>query len=193
MFPIELFNVKTNPAKSTWNLGVIFDKKAIFHSHISGVCSSCFYHSRDLWCIHHHLDLDSATLLALTFCMVLQALTSLKIKCVQNRLAHVVTKSPPFTRSVPLLRSLHWSPVKYRILFNISLLTYKMLHACPIIPIPFTEIKQRNSPVSPWGQDQHRHKSFSLLCLVSLEQPAAVCPFSHFSCNLQETSEDTSL
>ena len=28
---------------------------------------------------------------------------------------------------------------------------------------------------------------------VSLEQPAAVCPFSQFSCYLQETSEDTSL
>ena len=35
-----------------------------------------------------------------------------KLKCVLNRLTHVVTKSPPFTRSVPLLRSLHWLPVK---------------------------------------------------------------------------------
>ena len=39
-----------------------------------------------------------------------------------------MTKSPPFTRSVPLLRSLHWLPVKFRILFKIRLLTYKTLH-----------------------------------------------------------------
>ena len=45
-----------------------------------------------------------------------------------NRLAHVVTKSPPFTRSVPLLRSLHWLPVKCRIHFKICLLTYKALY-----------------------------------------------------------------
>ena len=50
-----------------------------------------------------------------------------------------------------------------------------------------------NKSVSPQGQDQHRCKSFSLLCLISLEQPPAVCPFSHFSRYLQETSEDTSL
>ena len=51
-----------------------------------------------------------------------------KLQRVQIRLARIVTKSPPFTRSVPLLRSLHWLPVKFRILFKISLLTYKTIH-----------------------------------------------------------------
>ena len=51
-----------------------------------------------------------------------------KLQRVSNRLAHVVTKSPPFTRSVPLLHSLHWLPVKYRVHFKICLLTYKALH-----------------------------------------------------------------
>ena len=51
-----------------------------------------------------------------------------KLQRVLNRLARVVTKSPPFTRSVPLLRSLHWLPVKYRVHFKICLLTYKVLH-----------------------------------------------------------------
>ena len=61
MFPIELFGVKTNPAKSARNLGVIFDKNFTVRSHISTVCSSCFYHLRS---IRRHLDLDSAKLLA---------------------------------------------------------------------------------------------------------------------------------
>ena len=51
-----------------------------------------------------------------------------KFQCILNRLAHVVTESPPFTRSVPLLHSLHWLPVKYRVHFKICLLTYKALH-----------------------------------------------------------------
>ena len=46
---------------------------------------------------------------------------------VQNQLARLVTKSPPFTRSIPLLRSLHRLPVRFRILFKINLLTYKTL------------------------------------------------------------------
>ena len=64
MFPIELLGVKTNPAKSASNVGVIFDKNLTFRSHISVVCNSCFYHMWDLRCIRRHLDLDSAKLLA---------------------------------------------------------------------------------------------------------------------------------
>ena len=50
-----------------------------------------------------------------------------KLQRVLNRLARGVTKSPPFTRSVPLLRSLHWLPVEYRVHFKICLLTDKAL------------------------------------------------------------------
>ena len=51
-----------------------------------------------------------------------------KLQRVQNRLTRIVTKSPPFTSSVPLLCSLHCLPVKFRVLFKISFLTYKTLH-----------------------------------------------------------------
>ena len=139
MFPIELLGVKTYPAKSARNLGVIFDKNFYFRLHISAICSSCIYHIRDLRRIRRHLDLDSAQLLAnglvssrLDYCNSLlsgiaeTALT--KLKRILNRLARVATKSPPFARSVPLLHSLHWLPVKHRIHFKICLLTYKALH-----------------------------------------------------------------
>ena len=63
MFPIELFGVKPNPAKSARNLGVIFDKNFTFRSYIAAVCGSCFYHMPDLWRIHRHLDLDTDQLL----------------------------------------------------------------------------------------------------------------------------------
>ena len=51
-----------------------------------------------------------------------------KLQHIQNRPARAVTKSPPFTHSVPLLCFLHWLPVKFRILLKISLLTCKTLH-----------------------------------------------------------------
>ena len=136
MFPIELSGVKSYPAKSAYNLGVIFDKNFNFHSHICAICSSCSYHIRDLGRIRHHLDLDSAKLLAnalvsshLVYCnSILSGIAETdltKLQRVLNRLARVVTKSPPFTHSVPMLRSLHWLPVKYRVHFKICLLTYK--------------------------------------------------------------------
>ena len=112
MFPIELFGVKTNPAKSAWNLVVIFDKKFTFCSHVLAVCSSCFYYIRELGCMCHHLDLDRAKLLAtallfgcLDYCNSRLhgiANTDLtKLQHILNRLAHVVTKFPPHI--VPLL------------------------------------------------------------------------------------------
>ena len=64
IFPIELFGVKTNPPQSARNLGVIFDKNFTFRSYISAGCSPCLYHIRDLQHNRHHLDLDSAKLLA---------------------------------------------------------------------------------------------------------------------------------
>ena len=138
MFPIELLGVKTNPAKSARNLGVIFDKNFTFRSHISVVYTSCFYHMRDLRRVRRHLDLDSAKLLAtalvssrLDYCnSLLYGIADIDLtwlERVQNQLARLVTKSPPFPRSIPLLRSLHWLPVRFRILFKINLLPCKTL------------------------------------------------------------------
>ena len=139
MFPIELLGVETYPAKSARNFGVIFDKNFNFRSHISAICSSCIYHIRDLRRIRRHLDLDSAKLL--TNAVVSSrfdysnsllsgiAETDLtKLQRVSNHLACVFTKSPPFTRSVPLLRSLYWLPVNYRVHFKICCVTYTALH-----------------------------------------------------------------
>ena len=62
VFPIELLGVRTNPAKSARNFGVIFNKNFTFRSHISAVCSSCIYHMWDLQRIRCHHDRDSAKL-----------------------------------------------------------------------------------------------------------------------------------
>ena len=46
---------------------------------------------------------------------------------VQNCLARVVTRSSRLSESRPLLKSLHWLPIKTRIKFKLNLLTYKAL------------------------------------------------------------------
>ena len=113
-------------------------KNFTFRSHISAVCSLCFYHMRDLRRIRCHLDLDSAKLLATAlvssrhdyFNCLLYGIADIdltRLQRVQNQLARLVTKSPSFTRSIPLFRSLHWLPVRFIILFKINLLTYKTL------------------------------------------------------------------
>jgi hypothetical protein len=137
-FPIQLMDVATKPSKTARNLGVIFDQNFNYRSHISMVCRSCRYHIRDLRRIRRCLTLENAKTLAvalvssrLDYCNSLfygiadKYLT--KLQRVQNSLARVTTKSPPLTRSLPLLRSLHWLPIKFRIQFKICLLTYKTM------------------------------------------------------------------
>ena len=170
MFPIELFGVETNPANSSRIPGVIFNKNFTFHSHVSTACSSCFYLIQDQCRIRRHLDLDSAKFLATALASSrLDSCNSLlygiadtdvtKLQLVQNRLARIVTKSPPFTHSVSPLLSLHWMPVKFRKLFKISLLTYKMFHEKQpvylhsiLAPSPFTLFLLHHSHSNQWDQ-----------------------------------------
>ena len=140
LFPMPLMGVDTKPSKSARNLGVIFDQNFTFRGHISQVCASCFYHIRDLRRIRRHLNLDNAKSLAtalvtsrLDYCNSLLYGAAekhiQKLQRVQNCLARVVTRSPPLTRSQPLLRSLHWLPVHYRLSYKVRLLTFKTLHS----------------------------------------------------------------
>ena len=173
----------------------------------------CFYHIRDLRRIHRYLDLNSAKLLAnalvssrLDYCNSLLsgiADTDLaKLQRVQNRLARVVTKSPPFTRSVPLLRSLQWLPEKVRVDFKICLLTYKTLsekhpvylHSLLAAPLPSRSLRSNKGitlPV-PRVKSNAGKRSFNSCAPFSLEQLTTRSPFIHFSCHLQKMFQDIS-
>ena len=88
MFLIDLLSVKTSPAKSARNLGVIFDNNFTFRSHIFVVCNSCFYHMRDcavfvvtlIWIVQNYSLLLSCPVVLIIvshLCMVLLTLISL--------------------------------------------------------------------------------------------------------------------
>ena len=140
MIPIELSSVKTNPAKSAWNLGSNIWKKIYFPlTYISSLQlmllpyakSVAYYPVSLIWIVQKLL----ATALVSSHLMYCNSLlysstdTDLtKLQRVQNWVACIRTKSPPLTSSVRLLCSLHCLPVTFRILLKISLLTYKTLH-----------------------------------------------------------------
>ena len=47
---------------------------------------------------------------------------------VQNAAARLIFQESRFCHITPLLKSLHWLPVKYRIVFKIILITFKAIH-----------------------------------------------------------------
>ena len=125
--PCLLLGQDTSPSTSAKNLN--------FRKHIS---QTCFYHIRDLRGIRKSLSLDLAKQIAvalvnskLDYCNSLfhnmPEKDIARLQRVQNCLARVVTKAPRFSRSVPILKRLHWLPVKFRIYFKICAITFRTL------------------------------------------------------------------
>ena len=68
-----------------------------------------------------------------------------KVQSVQNCLARVVTRSPRFCSVTPLLKSLDWLPVQFRIKHKICTLTYKVIHSCQPLHKPLHRTRNLRS------------------------------------------------
>ena len=125
-------------SSSARNLGFIFDSDMSFTDQIISLSTSCHFHIRYIRRIRHLLSLSTATALAnslvsskLDYCNSLyngisQANLN-KIQRIQNTLAHVVINTSKFEHITPILKKLHWLPIKQRIDYKLCLLTYKTL------------------------------------------------------------------
>ena len=51
-----------------------------------------------------------------------------KLQRVQNAAARVLSRTSTFTHITPILRQLHWLPVRERVKYNILLLTWKVIN-----------------------------------------------------------------
>ena len=137
-FPTRILSQKITLAASARNLGVTFDSNLNCRQHISQTCRCCFYHIRDLRRIRRYMSLSVAKTIVTAlvssrfdYCNSLihniAIKDNTKLQHVQNCLARVVTRSPRFSRSVPLQKPLLWLPLRYRIIFEICTVTYQAL------------------------------------------------------------------
>jgi Reverse transcriptase (RNA-dependent DNA polymerase) len=127
-------------SNSARNLGVIFDQNLSFSKHIDAVCRSTHYHLRDLRRIRRILPSSALIPLAnalvscrLDYCNSLYSgipITNLlRLQRIQNCVARVVTGTAKYEHITPVLKRLHWLPIKQRIDFKTSLLVHKSLHS----------------------------------------------------------------
>ena len=80
-------------------------------------------------------------------CRGLSCFNQQKLQSIQNTLARIVTNHRKYAHVTPILKQLHWLPVKYRCMFKTAILVYKFLHSgspssavVPIVPGIFTQI-----------------------------------------------------
>ena len=119
-----------HPVDSVRNLGVWFDADFSFSEHVKRTCKACFLQMRDLCRIRQYLTPEVTVLAAntlissrLDYCNSLfrglSCFNLHKLQSIQNTRAHVT----------PILKQLHWLPVKYRCMFKTASLVYKYLHS----------------------------------------------------------------
>ena len=107
--------------------------------HVAAMCRSCFFQLRQLRTIRSSLTTDAAKTLAqafvggrLDYCNSLLYGVSgellRRLQSVQNAAARFITGTRKYDHITPVLRSLHWLPVRQRIIFKIATLMYRCLN-----------------------------------------------------------------
>ncbi|KAF7690623.1 hypothetical protein C0J45_24441, partial [Silurus meridionalis] len=121
---------------STLNdLGVILDSNLSFKNLINQDTKTAFFHLRNISKLRNMLSISDAEKLvhafmtsSIDYCNALlggcPASLINKLQLVQNAAARVLTRSRKYDHITPILSSLHWLPVKFRIDFKLLLLTY---------------------------------------------------------------------
>ena len=137
---VKVGNVNIAPHSPVKNLGVWLDSNLSMADHITKTRSAAFYHLYSIRRIRRYLTKECTETLIHTFISSrLDYCNSLSFGSefpntifinyrVQNAAARLVVQESRFCHITPLLKSLHWLPVKYRIVFKILLTTFKAIH-----------------------------------------------------------------
>ena len=144
-------NIHTN-AK---NLGIIFDNNFKFDKQISSTVKTSFFHLRLLAKIKPYLPpkqfemvIHSFITSRLDYCNALyyglDCASLRRLQLVQNAAARLLTGIKKSDHITPILISLHWLPVKYRIDFKILLFAFKSING--LAPLYLANLVKRYNP-----------------------------------------------
>ena len=124
---------------SVRNLGTVLDSSMDMEAQVNSVCRASYAQLRKIGHIRRYLTDDATKSLVnslvtsrLDYCnSLLNGIPSSllnKLQIVQNTGARIISKTARRDHITPILRDLHWLPVKYRIQHKILTYTFKTLH-----------------------------------------------------------------
>ncbi len=133
----------------------LHNKKKVFYD-------KNFFHLRNIAKLQNMLSVSEAEKLVhafmtsrLDYCNALlggcPASSISKLQIVQNAAARVLTRSRKYDHITPILQSLHWLPIKFRISYKILLLAYKALNY--LAPAYLTNLLSRYNPTHSLRSD----------------------------------------
>jgi len=152
---ISVGDSTVSAAHTARNIGAIMDDRLTMTEHVSSICKSSYAQLRSIAQVRRYLTQDAAATLIHSFVTSkLDNLNSLlfglpenmikKLQYIQNHAAKVVTRKKKYDHVTPILQSLHWLPVFFRIQYKVLLITHKCLHGKA--PIYLASILHRYVP-----------------------------------------------
>jgi hypothetical protein len=125
--------------QATRNLGVKFDSHLSFSDHISLVCRNGYFYLRNIKAVGKYLPRDKLLGLIhafvtsrIDFCNALHCglpgVLLSHLQKLQNQAARIATGTSRFEHISPVLRTLHWLPVKRRVEFKVLIFVYKYVY-----------------------------------------------------------------
>ncbi|XP_053337496.1 uncharacterized protein LOC128509691, partial [Clarias gariepinus] len=150
---VILYGLYVPSSATVKDLDVIIDSSLSFEAHVDNITRIAFFHLRNIARIKNILSPNDAEKLVhafitswLDYCNALLSGCSTrclnKLQLVQNAAARVLTRTRRYKHSPPILSTLHWLPVKFRIDFKILL--YKALNG--LVPQYLSELLVSYNP-----------------------------------------------
>jgi hypothetical protein len=137
---LQIGESEIEKTQSARNIGAIFDSSMTMEKHVDAICKSAWSHLCRIGRIRKYLSVAATKTLVHAFITSkLDNLNSLlygipdnllnKLERIQYAAARLVMRIRKYEHITPVLKTLHWLPVKSRIEYKILLLTYKALNA----------------------------------------------------------------
>ncbi len=136
---IQVGGCTVKAVDSVRDLGAYLDKHMSMDSHIDLKCRTAFMQLYNLKRVRKYLTREACETLVhslifshIDYCNALlydiPQYQLNKFQRIQNMAAKLIFQQPKFSHVTPLLKELHWLPVKFRIRFKLLLLTFKGVH-----------------------------------------------------------------
>ena len=136
---LKIGNSVIQPSSCAKNIGAMLDSELDMKAHVNHIARASYHQLRTIGRIRQNIDGQTAETLIHSFISSkLDYMNSLlagvpdyvvhKLQLIQNNAARLVVKKKKRDHITPIMKQLHWLPIKSRIKFKICLLTFKALN-----------------------------------------------------------------
>ena len=136
---ISIGNDEISPSTEAKNIGFIFDNVMNCKKQVNSMCKSVWLQLRSIGKIRRYLDRRATELLVHAFITskldinnsLLYGLPDVhlhRLQIIHNTAARMIARIPKCSHITPTLVTLHWLPIKERILYKVLLMVFKAQH-----------------------------------------------------------------